>query len=230
MRIPFICIRDMVVFPNSTHSIYMDRASTLKAVHLSEGEYKNQILILSQKKTEQDQPKLKADLYNVGTICRMTGLVRLQDGSVRARVVGLKKFKVQNLDFKKTLLATGEIVPEKSGLKKSISSEKRAHLIELFVRAKPYIIFDDDLTWLKDLMLVKSEDAISKILQLHLYDTNAAGPKLNPWIKKYGQEARWVNQRNLMQQKILEAKNSTDRLSKIHYYLVDEIKTSLLKA
>ncbi len=227
MKFPFICVRDIVAFPNSTLNLLIDRKISYDAILLSQAEFKNEILLIVQKKTEQDKPNSKADLFNIGTLCRMTGVIRLQDGTVQARFLGLKKFKIKTLDFSGFPMAEGQLLAKKVTQKTKVTPQEISRLIELFVRAKPYVVFDEEAHWLKEVLRAKNNVDLSRVLQSHLNYSNSAGPHLRPWLKKDKKECKWVNKRNILQQTILESNQPADQLSKIRSYLINEVRSGL---
>ncbi len=229
MKLPYISVRDSVLFPKTSANIFVDRKASLHALLLAETQYDKQLVLITQKKTEQDKPASKADLYSTGTLCKMSGIIRLQDGSVLVCFEGLKKFKIQNLDFKKTFLVTGNLVQNKPTTSKALAKSEKIALINLFVRAKPFIVFDEDLQWLRDWLNLKSESQMGEAIQDRLKHTNTLGPKIRPWEKKTSKECRLINQRNFLMQMILEANNPAARILKIKSYLLHEIKIGLLK-
>ncbi len=226
MTIPYVCVRDTVLFPKTTVNIYVDRKASLQALILSEAEYDKQLVLITQKRTEQDKPEAKSDLYSMGTLCRIAGLVRLQDGSMQVGFEGIKKFKIKTIDFAKTGLVTGEVIPPVSKKPKTLNIPTRIKLIELFVRAKPFVVFDEDLFWLKEWASLKTESQMADALQARLKYTNPFGPQTTPWERKASKEVKLINKRIFLMQMILEAPHSADRLLKIKSYLLNEIETS----
>ena len=227
MTLPYVCLRDTVLLPKTTGNIYVDRKSSLQALILSEAKYNKQLVLITQRKTEQDKPQEKSDLFNMGTLCRISGLVRLQDGSMQVGFEGLKKFKIRTVDFANTGLVTGEVIQPGSKKPKTLNVQSRVKLIELFVRAKPFVIFDEDLCWLKEWVSLKTESQMADALQARLEYTNTFGPQTRPWERKASKEVKLINKRIFFLQMILEAPHPADRLLKIKSFLLNEIETRL---
>ncbi len=229
MKRPFICVRDTVVFPKATQGLFIGREITIKSINLSESEFNGEIVLLTQKRFEQANPKSIKDIFRVGTLCKMVGVVRLQDGTVRARFEGIDRFKVSKIDFSSERpLVTGETILEKKKKASTtkLSDEKKRIFTELFIQAKPYLVFDEDTTFLKDIKKAKSEAELSSIIQNHLKYSNPATPKSFS-VKFRKRMTMQTNVRTHLQQQILEASNSSERLEKLQKYLIDEIKYSI---
>ncbi len=229
MKLPYICFRDSVLFPKTSGNIFVDRKPSLHALLLAETQFNKQLVIVTQKKTEKDHPATKADLFSTGTLARMSGLIRLQDGSVQVCFEGLKKFKIEKFDFTETFLVTGQVVQSKTKTPQMMALSEKMALIDLFVKAKSYVVFDEDLRWLQDWLLLKNESQFADAIQARLKYTNTFGPKTRPWEKKSLKETKIINQKIYLMQMILEASNPAARLEKIRTYLLSEINTGLLK-
>ena len=229
MKLPYICFRDSVLFPKTSGNIFVDRKSSLHALLLAETQFNKQLVLVTQKKTQQDRPASKADLFGTGTLARMSSLIRLQDGSVQVCFEGLKKFKIEKFDFTKTFLVTGQVIQNKPKNPKIMDPAEKMDFVDLFVKAKPFVVFDEDIHWIQDWLLLKNESQLGDAIQARLKYTNTFGPQSRPWEKKGLKETKLINQQIFLMQMILEANSPTTRLEKIRTYFLNEIKTGLLK-
>jgi ATP-dependent Lon protease len=202
MNRPFICIRDAVIFPETTLSLFVDRPQTIRALGLARAEFNDEIIILTQKKSEVEKPKSSQDVYKTGVLCKIVGMVRLQDGTIRVQVQGLKRFKLKSTNFSGAhLMAVGATSREPSKGQK-LQAHKKAQMIELFVQAKPFVLFDDDSDWIHELKSAQNTRDLSRVMQRHLNYVSPSGPhkKLIRKIPKV--ELRSINKRNHLQQQI----------------------------
>ena len=91
-QLPLVPLRDMVLFPTITTSVFVGRDKSIKA--LSEAmEADKKIFLTTQKDPEVLKPTIK-DIFQVGTEAKITQLLRLPDGTVKVLVEGCERVKV----------------------------------------------------------------------------------------------------------------------------------------
>ncbi|MFH1155450.1 MAG: endopeptidase La [Pseudomonadota bacterium] len=84
--LPLVPLRDLVVFPHMISPVFVGRGKSIKA--LSEAmEHDKKIFLVTQNSPETANPKV-TDIYHTGTEARITQLLRLPDGTVKALVEG----------------------------------------------------------------------------------------------------------------------------------------------
>ncbi len=94
-QLPLVPLRDMVLFPFITTSVFVGREKSIKA--LSEAMSRDRkIFLTTQKDPEVLKPNIK-DIYPVGTRARITQLLKLPDGTVKALVEGIERGKIVKL-------------------------------------------------------------------------------------------------------------------------------------
>lgn len=122
ITLPALAIRDVIVFPYSRSPIFMGRDKSIAAADLARDQYDSQIILITQTNAKVDDPQ-QEDLYSVGTLARVEQLLRLPDGTVKALVYGLERYKVKRVfEEKGSLFAECEIleVGEPSEKEKSL--------------------------------------------------------------------------------------------------------------
>jgi len=91
-QLPLVPLRDMVLFPTITTSVFVGRDKSIKA--LSEAmEADKKIFLTTQKDPEVLKPTIK-DIFQVGTEAKITQLLRLPDGTVKVLVEGCERGKI----------------------------------------------------------------------------------------------------------------------------------------
>lgn len=91
-RLPLVPLRDMVLFPGVTTSVFVGREKSIRA--LSEAMAKDKrIFLTTQKDPEVLKPNIK-DIYQVGTEAKITQLLKLPDGTVKALIEGVERGKI----------------------------------------------------------------------------------------------------------------------------------------
>ena len=93
---PVLSLRDLVIFPKNTASLFVGRRASLEAAQASY-HYNTPIILLTQKDAKTENPDLK-DLYQIGTLARIKRYVMMPDGTLNLAVEGLHRIKVVKLN------------------------------------------------------------------------------------------------------------------------------------
>ena len=91
-ELPAIALRDLVVFPGLMMPIPVGRERSIRALEeaINRGRL---IFLVAQRNFEIEDPD-PSDLYDVGTVCHITQILRIPGGIVRMMVEGLKRARV----------------------------------------------------------------------------------------------------------------------------------------
>lgn len=92
---PLLPLRDMVLFPQITTSVFVGRDKSIKALSKAIAADKK-IFLATQKDPEVLKPNIQ-DIFQVGTEARITQLLRLPDGTVKTLVEGVGRGKIVKL-------------------------------------------------------------------------------------------------------------------------------------
>lgn len=92
----FLPLRGMVLFPNNGAHIDIGRDKSVAALEecLAHG---RQIMLSAQKDVEVEDPKCE-DVYEIGTVCQVQHVTKLNNGIMRAQIEGLYRARI--LDFR----------------------------------------------------------------------------------------------------------------------------------
>lgn len=92
----FLPLRGMVLFPNNGAHIDIGRDKSVAALEecLAHG---RQIMLSAQKNVEVEDPK-REDVYEIGTVCQVQHVTKLNNGIMRAQIEGLYRARI--LDFR----------------------------------------------------------------------------------------------------------------------------------
>lgn len=92
----FLPLRGMVLFPNNGAHIDIGRDKSVAALEecLAHG---RQIMLSAQKDVEVEDPK-REDVYELGTVCQVQHVTKLNNGIMRAQIEGLYRARI--LDFR----------------------------------------------------------------------------------------------------------------------------------
>ncbi|MDY0189334.1 MAG: endopeptidase La [Desulfuromonas sp.] len=93
--IPLLPLRDIVIFPEMVTPLFVGRPHSIRALEVAmEGE--RLIFLVAQNDADVDEPELE-DLYQVGTIAKISQLLKLPDGTVKLLVEGQYRASVCEL-------------------------------------------------------------------------------------------------------------------------------------
>lgn len=93
---PVLPLRDMVVFPENTASLFIGRNMSLEAAQAA-WHFGTPLVLLTQKRADIEQPHAD-DLYDVGTIARIRRYVVMPDGTLNMAVEGVSRVKLKRLN------------------------------------------------------------------------------------------------------------------------------------
>ena len=93
---PVLSLRDIVVFPGNTASLFVGRSVSLEAAQASY-QYNTPIVLLTQIDAKTEQPEEK-DLYTIGTLARIKRYIVMPDGTLNIAVEGIRRIKIKKLN------------------------------------------------------------------------------------------------------------------------------------
>lgn len=118
--IPFLPLRDIVVFPEMVAPLFVGRKKSIQALE-EVIKTNKQILLVTQRNAGQEDPAFE-DLYSVGVVANILQLLKLPDGTVKVLVEGKQRVVVKEfidqgvhfaakVDFPTESLSDESIVP-----------------------------------------------------------------------------------------------------------------------
>ncbi|SHI47327.1 ATP-dependent proteinase. Serine peptidase. MEROPS family S16 [Malonomonas rubra DSM 5091] len=114
--LPVLPLRDIVVFPYMVAPLFVGRPQSIGALEKATDSDKY-IFLVSQKDPKVDNPA-ESDLYSVGTIGKVTQLLKLPDGTVKVLVEGCWRAGI--LDFYSTEeMLQAEVSPQEEALEET---------------------------------------------------------------------------------------------------------------
>ncbi|MEN8211665.1 MAG: endopeptidase La, partial [Thermodesulfobacteriota bacterium] len=94
-HLPLVPLRDMVLFPSITTSVFVGRDKSIKALSQAMAADKK-VFLTSQKDPEILKPDIN-DIFQVGTEAKIIQLLKLPDGTVKALLEGCQRGKIIKL-------------------------------------------------------------------------------------------------------------------------------------
>ncbi len=96
MEYPVLSLRDIVVFPDNSASLFVGRSMSLKAAKAAY-QFGTPLALLTQKQSATENPK-EDDLYHIGTLARIKRFITMPDGTLNLAVEGIARIKVKKLN------------------------------------------------------------------------------------------------------------------------------------
>ncbi len=93
---PVLALRDIVVFPGNTASLFVGRPASLEAASAAY-HYNTALVLLTQIDAKTEHPEAK-DLYEVGTLARIKRYIVMPDGTLNIAVEGMSRIKINKLN------------------------------------------------------------------------------------------------------------------------------------
>ena len=94
---PVLALRDMVVMPENTASLFIGRTISLKAAQAAY-QFGTPIVLLTQKNAMVEKPA-EEDMYKVGTMAKIRRYVVMPDGTLNLAVEGMRRVKLKKLNM-----------------------------------------------------------------------------------------------------------------------------------
>ena len=107
VRLPVVCTRGVVVFPNQEVQIDVGRLKSLKAIDFANDYHGGKVFVVCQNDQRVNDPAMD-DLYLIGTICRIAQ-VRKDKGFLRVKFAGVQRARINFIeDNKDCMMASVE--------------------------------------------------------------------------------------------------------------------------
>lgn len=111
VRVPLVCTRGVIVFPEQEVIIDVGREKSVHAVEDAQADFDSHVCLVAQKDLSVENPTI-ADLYEFGTLCQIKHIRRM-DGYLRVKFHGLERAKINTiLDDDHMMSADVELVSD----------------------------------------------------------------------------------------------------------------------
>ena len=113
--LPVLITRGVVLFPGHLTTIDAARTMSVNAINVAKEQYNDMIVLVSQTSPEVDNPNVKDEIYDVGTLCKIRNTSE-QKGFIRIRIEPIAVYKLDEVYEKEEyFVGTGSIVEEELG-------------------------------------------------------------------------------------------------------------------
>lgn len=163
IELPFINLRDVVVYPNASQGLYIGRQFTIDAIQHAVERTRGRLAVFTQKKSEKMKPFSKSDMFLTGTICRVENKILMSDGQMKALLTGEVTIEADRFFENKGV----RFVQGREGRPASkiqvLEEKERQDLLRLLLMWNPDIALDEEGMRLSSL---KSEERPTHFLSL----------------------------------------------------------------
>ncbi|MBI2716864.1 MAG: LON peptidase substrate-binding domain-containing protein [Rhizobiales bacterium] len=129
IKLPVVPMRDVVFFPQMSAPLWASRVKTVRAIGQAMATDRR-IFVVTQRRIADDDPKA-ADLYEVGVIASIASDIKLEDGTTKLIVNGLRRAHVVRLEADESCL-----VAEVSPIQEEGAAEEEAEILAREVRRR----------------------------------------------------------------------------------------------
>ncbi len=140
--LPFLPLRDIVVFPSMVVPLFVGRKSSIAALNEAM-EKDKQVFLIAQRSPKTENPELE-DLHSVGTVANVLQIINLNNGTIKVLVEGL--YRAELIDIQPQDEGTGLAMLEPLNTR-SITKKTGQLLVERLKDAfSEYAEFDKKLS------------------------------------------------------------------------------------
>ncbi|MEZ4744342.1 MAG: LON peptidase substrate-binding domain-containing protein [Bdellovibrionota bacterium] len=94
---PYINIRGLVVFPHSEISLMIGRSESIAAIKFAISSNDNNLVIISQKKSENNGQPILNEMFKAGTLVKIEKHITLDD-AMKIHCSGVSKVKIEKIE------------------------------------------------------------------------------------------------------------------------------------
>jgi len=126
--LPLMPVRDVVIFTDMLLPLFVGREKSVRAVEEAVSKTRF-LLVATQTEPGIENPK-EADIYTVGTVCKILRMLKLPDGRVKALVQGIAKARIKKYVRKRSLFRVSiNILDEASTEKPDLETKALMRII-----------------------------------------------------------------------------------------------------
>jgi len=225
--LPLLPLRDIVVFPYMIVPLLIGRKASLAAVDAAMK--KDQFIFLCAQKNFKLEDPGTEDIYNIGTIAKISQLVKLPDGSIKILAEGISRGEITKFIDEKEFLKV-QVNPLFSESKKTLEIEAlmrgvKNHFeeyVKLNTKIPPDIITSINMIENQD----ELADGVASYMALKITGKQILLEIISP-VKRLKALARLLNEEIgilLVEKKIMGDVRKTIEKSQRDYYLSEQMK------
>ncbi|MCK6623468.1 MAG: endopeptidase La [Calditrichaceae bacterium] len=138
--LPLLPIRDLVIFPYSVVPLLVGREKSLAAIEIAK--HNDNLLLVATQKNPEKEDITSADLFRVGTVCRVLQVLEFPNGHAKLVVEGITRARINRfLKNRQSFHAQISLFREQE----TFTRVSEAYLKQLIYYFQEYISFTPDL-------------------------------------------------------------------------------------
>src|SRR5690242_8477044 len=107
--IPFMSVRDVVVFPGNPMPLQIGRPFTIASIKKALKDFDGKMVVTAQRAIEMNEKPDLEEIFSVGCICNIEESVEFPDGAMKILVSPQTRVKIKKLqDIEDSRFCTGE--------------------------------------------------------------------------------------------------------------------------
>lgn len=165
LRVPFINVRDVVIYPGSFQALIIGRPLTVNSIRYARDKNRGHLAVITQKKMEQNEQPKKCQMFSVGTMCKIVQCIDLPDGTMRILLKGEEKMSLKKIEQKNEINFCVGIKNSELPKKALVSVKERAVFASLLREWYPAIDSKEEGKLSKLSKLLKQKD-LNKFVQI----------------------------------------------------------------
>ena len=197
LDLPFVPLRDMVVFPHMMAPFIVGRESSVRALELALASRAKRLFLVTQRDPKIDEP-VRGDMQDIGVVARVIQNLKLPNGNVKVMVEGERRARLRGLVPKAGALLA-EV--ESYEIDYPVNDKLQAYMSKVLATFEQYAKMSHHLAFegLMPTLKMTDPDRFADTLAAHLMVTTTE------------------------KQALLETLNPSDRLQRLHDLIEVEI-------
>ena len=230
VRLPFVPLRDMVVFPHMMAPFIVGREGSVRALEQTLATDKKQIFLVAQRDPKIDDP-VQEDVFEIGVIARVVQNIKLPNGNVKVMVEGVRRAKLLSLEGEEDSPAyTAEIeaydIDFPADEQVQMYMSKLLNLFEQYAKMSHHLAFENLIAGLKLDDANRFADTLAGHLMVATSAKQALLEKFNPYERLQSLHDLLdveVEKINIDKRINVQVKKQMEKAQK-EYYLNEKIK------
>lgn len=97
-KVPFLAVRDLVVFPGVVTPIYVGRENSVATLEYAL-ENKTKLVLGLQKDANKEEPSLDEDIYEIGVVTNILQIIRMPNNNIKVLVEAENRIRIKKIEL-----------------------------------------------------------------------------------------------------------------------------------
>lgn len=144
MKLPFMNVRDVVLFPEAYQQLYIGRAFTIEAIRHAKKLHQGKIVVITQKSVQMEKPLSKKDMFSIGTICRIENSIMMADGTMKVLLLGEEAVSVKTAYEHEGVRFSEVSLLKSKGIRQKLTEKEKRETLTLLIKWCPALVLNED--------------------------------------------------------------------------------------